>query len=557
MSDGKNRVSVGLAHLPVGWATASLGQLIASDGIFIDGDWVESKDQDPLGDVRLVQLADVGDGQYRNRSARFLTSEKAGELGCTYLNEGDILIARMPDPLGRACIFPGDAKAAVTVVDACIMRAGSSGVDHHWLMHTINSPAFRETIASLQSGTTRQRISRSNLALIEFPLPPLAEQHRIVAAIEQQFTRLDAGVAVLKQAQTALKRYRASVLKAAVEGQLTEQWRAEHPDTEPASQLLACILAERRARWETDLRATGKDPAKAHHDEPEALGMMSLPTLPEGWVWTTVEQLGDSTEQAVLTGPFGSNLGRDDFIAEGVPVLTIGCLTDEGLSLDKALFVSSEKASELERYMVKPGDVLFSRMASVGRAGMVPSSLESALINYHLMRLRLANWVIAPSFFIFYARGSSTVVDYLREVNHGATRDGINTGQLLGMPVALPPLAEQVQIVAEVEQRISVIGELEATIETQLKRANRLRQSILERAFAGQLVPQNPTDEPAGVLLECIQAERAAVPNRREPGLRNGHGFAETLVQQQTATATAPVQPISVQQGRLWESDCL
>ena len=95
-----------LGELPAGWAWASIDDLVGSQGLFRDGDWVESKDQDPNGDVRLIQLADIGDGEFRNKSARFLTVAKAAELGCSYLREGDLLIARMPDPLGRACLFP-------------------------------------------------------------------------------------------------------------------------------------------------------------------------------------------------------------------------------------------------------------------------------------------------------------------------------------------------------------------------------------------------------------------------------------------------------------------
>ncbi len=121
------------------------------------------------------------------------------------------------------------------------------------------------------------------------PIAPLDEQHRIVAAIEQQFTRLDAGIAALRRAQTKLKRYRAAVLKAAVEGKLTETWRTQHPDTEPASILLERILKERRAKWEADLRAKGKDPAKVRYVEPAKPDTESLPELPEGWCWATVE----------------------------------------------------------------------------------------------------------------------------------------------------------------------------------------------------------------------------------------------------------------------------
>ncbi|MDQ3670577.1 MAG: type I restriction endonuclease subunit S, partial [Actinomycetota bacterium] len=115
--------------LPFGWATAVIGDLTTNDGTFTDGDWVETKDQDPEGDVRLTQLADVGDGVFRDRSRRFLTSESAAHLGCTFLEPGDLLIARMPDPLGRACVFPGDSRRCVTAVDVCIVRPGSGSAD--------------------------------------------------------------------------------------------------------------------------------------------------------------------------------------------------------------------------------------------------------------------------------------------------------------------------------------------------------------------------------------------------------------------------------------------
>ena len=121
-----------MSSLPISWAMASLPELISPGGIFVDGDWIESKDQDPDGDVRLIQLADVGDGRYVNKSNRFLTHAKAVELGCTFLKRGDVLIARMPDPLGRACIFPGDRRLAVTVVDVCVVRGRQEHFDHAW-----------------------------------------------------------------------------------------------------------------------------------------------------------------------------------------------------------------------------------------------------------------------------------------------------------------------------------------------------------------------------------------------------------------------------------------
>ena len=159
--------------------------LISQEGLFADGDWVESKDQDQNGEVRLIQLADIGTREFIDKSNRFMTMEKAKLLRCTFLEPGDILIARMPDPIGRACIFPGSTMPCVTVVDVCIVRPLSDDVDSRWLMHTINSKKFNNNIRQFVTGTTRQRISRSNLAKLEIPVPPIAEQKRIAAILDK------------------------------------------------------------------------------------------------------------------------------------------------------------------------------------------------------------------------------------------------------------------------------------------------------------------------------------------------------------------------------------
>lgn len=166
------------------WAIVDLSTALASARVFVDGDWVESEDQDPAGDVRLIQLADVGDGSYLDKSSRFLTSSKARQLRCTFLEQGDVLVARMPDPLGRACIFPGDSRPSVTVVDVCIIRPDCERHDPRWLMHILNAPSCRNQIAGFATGTTRSRISRSNLGKIKIPAMPLPEQRRIAEILD-------------------------------------------------------------------------------------------------------------------------------------------------------------------------------------------------------------------------------------------------------------------------------------------------------------------------------------------------------------------------------------
>ena len=203
---------------------------------------MESKDQDPRGDVRLIQLADVGDGTFRDRSNRFLTSATATRLRCTYLEPGDVLVARMPDPLGRACVFPGVGQPSVTAVDVCIIRP-SSWIHSPWLMHALNAPAVRDLILALQSGTTRKRISRKNLATVTLLVPPLETQQRIATEVEQRLSAVDALRSALERTQRRSRSLRRAVLERAFRGELVSQ----DPSDEPASVLLERIRAERAA----------------------------------------------------------------------------------------------------------------------------------------------------------------------------------------------------------------------------------------------------------------------------------------------------------------------
>ena len=189
-------------------------EIAGESGIFLDGDWIEKKDQDENGRVRLIQLADIGTGVFRDKSDRYITEEKAKELNCTMLHKGDILIARLGEPLCKACVFPYDGLY-ITAVDVAILRICNSIVNPNYLVFLLNSPWFKEQVKKYESGTTRKRISRKNLEQIEMVFPPLPEQERIVARIEELFSQLDAGVETLKKTKAQLAVYRQAVLKEA------------------------------------------------------------------------------------------------------------------------------------------------------------------------------------------------------------------------------------------------------------------------------------------------------------------------------------------------------
>jgi type I restriction enzyme S subunit len=195
---------------------------IANGGLIADGDWVESKDQDFEGKIRLTQLADVGDGEFRNRSNRWMNEEQVTRLDVTFLKPNDILIARMPDPLGRACLVPANIGRAVTVVDVAILRIARKDILPKYITLLLNSPQIRQQMLLLASGTTRQRISRRNLQSIDLPVPSPGVQEEIVEILEDHLSRLDAALADVKQAKLKAAQFRVSFMRDVFRG--TQDW---------------------------------------------------------------------------------------------------------------------------------------------------------------------------------------------------------------------------------------------------------------------------------------------------------------------------------------------
>ena len=167
--------------VPEGWREQSIKELIGRDGLMTDGDWIESKDQDPNGEIKLIQLADIGDGFFIDKSSRFMTIQKSIDLKTTKLQKNDILVARMPEPIGRSCLFPRLKIESVTVVDIAIIRTTKS--NPYWLMSLINNKNVRNEIALKASGSTRTRIARKELEQIKVKIPPLPEQEKIASIL--------------------------------------------------------------------------------------------------------------------------------------------------------------------------------------------------------------------------------------------------------------------------------------------------------------------------------------------------------------------------------------
>ncbi|MDE0300741.1 MAG: restriction endonuclease subunit S [Candidatus Poribacteria bacterium] len=345
----------------------------------------------------------------------------------------------------------------------------------------------------------------------QIPLPPLPEQHRIVAKIEELFTKLDAGIDALHKVGAQLKRYRQSVLKAAFEGKLTEAWRAEHQDEiEPTSVLLERVLKERRGRWEAEqleqMKARGQIPKddkwKTKYKEPAVPDTSELPELPKRWIWATIEQLLTKIQ-------YGSSRKTSDD-ASGVPVLRMGNIVEGKIVRDNLKYLPKEH-DEFPELLLNTGDLLFNRTNSrelVGKTSVYTGNPNPCSFASYLIRVRFNPRIdsLIVAHYINSVYGKNWI---LSVVSQQAGQANVNGTKLKLLSVPIPPEKEQRVLVEEIERRLSVADEAEKTVTTELKRAEQLRQSILKKAFSGKLVPQDPNDEPASVLLERIRAEKS------------------------------------------------
>jgi type I restriction enzyme, S subunit len=328
------------------------------------------------------------------------------------------------------------------------------------------------------------------------------------------FTKLDAGVRSLEQTQALLKSYRRSVLKAAVEGELSREWREAHRgELEPASELLERILQESREKF------SGKE-----YKEPASPNTANLPELPDEWVWSNLGELK-------VFSLYSPRYSSDAYAEAGILVLRTSDINESG----KVDYASAPKLplteAELRKYKVDVGDLLVTRTGSLGTLAEFNDRHE-AIPGAYLIQYRIAAPVIT-SWYIFHLLKSPAGQRALLGGGAGVGRPNLNAPTIDAIPIPLPPLEEQHFIIEEIETRLSIVDKLEATVEANLKQAGVLRQSILKRAFSGELVPRDPDDEPASMLLERIRAERqAAKPKAREGRKSNAMPLKSNHAQQ-------------------------
>ena len=408
--------------------------------------------------------------------------------GYTVFREGDVLFAKITPCMenGKMAVARGLRNGVgCGSTEFHVLRARPC-VDPHYLYHFISSAGFRAEAAHHMTGAVGQkRVPATFLEQCEIPLPELDEQRRIVAEIEKQFSRVDEAVATLKRVKTNLKRYKAAVLNAAVEGRLVETEAEaalrEHRDYEHGEQLLQRILEARRSHWH----------CKGKYREPAVPDTTELPVSPGGWAWASIEQLSRLVE-------YGTSAKTSED-SSGVPVLRMGNIVEGELRFDELKYLPTTH-DEFPGLLLQSGDLIFNRTNSpelVGKTAVYTGSPKECSFASYLIRVRLVDGAAPklPAAYINSSHGRKWVKSV---VTQQVGQANVNGTKLRALAVPLPPEPEQQRIVTELDRRLSLLRQAESQISANLQRSSRVRQSILEWAL-GQRIGQIGDRRPSAV----------------------------------------------------------
>ena len=450
--------------------------------------------------VPLVRIRDVIAGE--------TNTYYSGMYDEAYLvRQGDLLVG-MDGDFNSA--FWGAKKA---LLNQRVCKISPNETFYNKRLLALALPGYLAAINANTPSVTVKHLSAKTIGEIGLPLPPRGEQDRIVEKLEELLSDLDAGVAELKAAQKKLGQYRQSLLKAAVGGALTADWReARRKNTTPqeaGAQLLQRILTERRASWEVKQLAKfaeqGKIPPKGwekKYSEPMQPDTSNLPELPKDWIWASIDQL-------TIEQKYGSSAKTNE-VSTGIPILRMGNIQDGNLDFTSLKFLPANH-EEFPSLFLQEGDLLFNRTNSpelVGKTAVYRSQISPCSFASYLISVRFSQNYIPElaSTFINSAYGKhwikSVVVQQVGQAN-------VNGSKLSALAVPLPPFEEQKEIISSLQIQLDQIVEQLKNVDISLKQSAAQRKNILKAAFSGQLVPQDPKDEPVSVLLQRIRAARS------------------------------------------------
>lgn len=515
--------------LPEGWSLVPLKDLVTI------GRGNTEPNQHPDEEFNYVALENVSKGTGQLVDFTPTAGVNIGSTKARFV-KGDVLYGKLRPYLQKAVVAPFDGVSVTDLIPLVPAR----GVTAAYLLHFLLGPQHLDYITPLLAGIRMPRLRKDDIESMPIPIPGSNEQRRIVAKIESLQARSEAAKEALDAIPPLLEKFRQSVLAAAFRGDLTASWRAKNPDVEPASVLLERIRAERRTRWIADEAEKGRARAEARarkagkpwtaaddakvldkervkaakkYKEPvqplfDAKSRIVTGILPDGWVHASLDEVSELSTGKTPSTRTPSFWGGD------IPFITPSQIHPRGRILPAQRTVTEEGAAEAR--LLSPGAILIVCIGSVGKSGLLD---RMAIFNQQI-NAAVASPLMETNYLASWCKALRPWIEATAAATVNAAI--LNKGRLAQAVVPVAPLEEQAEIARLIDESFGFADTVEQMLSDARTNASTLNQSILAKAFRGELVPQDPTDEPASVLLERIRAERAQAEADKKAAKKRG-----------------------------------
>ncbi|MEQ8224436.1 MAG: restriction endonuclease subunit S [Candidatus Eremiobacterota bacterium] len=388
-----------------------------------------------------------------------------------------------------------------------LLRPDQSIINPKYFGYFFCTTSYRNLISEMASGTNINNLKNEHFTKIYIPMPPILEQRRIVSKLEKLLSKVESCKDRLKKIPLILKRFRQSVLASACSGRLTADWREKNPDVEPADKFLDRIKQDKKYLYDMlceKAKLENKKKPAMFRENTEAINSNEI-DIPDTWTWNRLVNI--SHIQGGVTK--GRHFGNKKTIM--LPYLRVANVQDGFLDLSeiKEIEVLPE---DKEKYKLQNGDILFTEGGDrdkLGRGTIWRDNIQNCIHQNHIFRARVYSDSISPDYISLATKSDYARTYFFENASQTVNLASINMTTIGNVPIALPPLEEQQEIVRRVESLFKLADSIEARYEKAKKYIEKLSQSILSKAFRGELVPQDSSDEPASVLLELIRKDRA------------------------------------------------
>lgn len=432
-------------QIPDNWCWIQLNYIKKDKDSFFDGDWILSSDMDSDGDVRLLQLSDIGIGDFLDKSDKHISFSTYKKLNCTKLCAGDVMISRMAEPIARSCIVPEFSYTAITAVDVAIMRCNSAVIINRFLNYLCNTPWFTDLAFSRARGTTRVRITRANLGEMPLPLPPLSEQQRIVDRIESIFAKLDEAKEKAQAVVDGFELWKSAILHEAFTGELTAKWREEHE-----------IKIDDWKKYKIDeccKVGSGGTPSRRHPEYYEG----SIPWIKTGEIdWNDILDAEEKISDAAV---------QDSSAKIYEPGVVLVAMYGMGVTRGKAAILRVQAATNQAVCVLQP---------------------KNDLLNRYLFYYFMYNyWNI-------------------REKSVGGNQLNLSATIIKNFDILIPSIDEQSEIIRILDGLLAKEKAAKEAAESVLDQIDTMKKAVLARAFRGELGTNDPSEESAVELLKTM-----------------------------------------------------